>query len=85
MPILLLTSSSAILNALTIVSDWPLAEPVRGRLETILIVPLRAAAGLGEGLAATAGEPAGLGDGDTAGAAGLGGSGALVAAGPGAC
>src|SRR5579864_6545241 len=69
LPILPLISFSAILMALDIVSVWPLFAPVRGRLETILIVPLScaplAAAALGEATAATAdgeaaGEAAGL-------------------------
>src|ERR1051326_7678699 len=63
-PILPPISLTAILMALDIVSVWPLFAPVRGRLETILIVPLNcppaAATALGEAAAATA-------DGDTAG------------------
>jgi hypothetical protein len=58
-PTRLLASSSAILIALTIVSVWPLEEPVRGRLETILMVPVSPAA---EGEAAGDGEGDGLGD-----------------------
>ena len=55
------------------VSVWPFGEPVRGRLETMRIVPLRvlaATAGLGD--AAATGEAAGLATGLAAGdAAGL--------------
>src|ERR687884_735284 len=82
LPILLFTSSSAILKALTIVSVCPLDEPVRGRLETILSVPVSAAAGLGEAAGLAAGDAAGLAPGEAAGlaagAAGLGGAGAAV-------
>ena len=61
--------------ALTIVSVWPFELPVRGRLETILIVPPAAAgdgladltAGEGEGAALTAGEGEGEGAALTAG------------------
>jgi hypothetical protein len=59
-------------KALTIVSVWPLGEPVRGRLETMRMVPLRVLAATGLGEAAAAGEAAGLAAGLAAGeAAGL--------------
>jgi len=65
------------LKALTIVSVWPFEEPVRGRLETILIVPDNVPP-------AAAGEAAGLGDaaatGDGLGTAGLAGAAGLVVA-----
>jgi hypothetical protein len=86
----LFASSIAILNEFTIVSLWSLNDPVRGRLEKILIVPLNpapppAAAGLAAatGLAEATGLAAAAGDGDAgAPAAGLVGSEAgLVAAG----
>src|SRR5436190_213 len=64
LPTLLLCSASAILKALTMVSVWPFGEPVRGRLETMRIVPLRllaaAAAGLGEAAATGDGDDTGL-------------------------
>src|SRR5215471_18706482 len=74
LPILPLTSAIAILMALAMVSVWPLFAPVRGRLETILIVPLScappAATGLGD--AAAPGDGDGEAAGDAAGlAAGL--------------
>src|SRR5207302_6411606 len=60
-PTLFWASSSAILKALTSVSVWPLLLPVRGRLETILIVPVSwlATAALGDGAATAEGEAAG--------------------------
>src|SRR5919197_3316697 len=74
-----LCSWSAMRKALTIVSVWPFGEPVRGRLETMRIVPDNwppATAGLGDaaatGDAAGDGEAAGLATGLAAGdAAGL--------------
>src|SRR5437588_11892243 len=70
-------SCSAILNELTGVSVWPLLLPVRGRLETILMVPVRLApatalgdgAATADGEAAAAGDAAGLADGLAAAAA----------------
>ena|SRR5438105_862524 len=60
-PTLFCASSRAILKAFTIVSLWPLLLPVRGRLETILIVPVSwlATAALGDGAATAEGEAAG--------------------------
>src|SRR5918999_645789 len=72
-PTRLLASSSAIRKALTIVSVWPFEDPVRGRLETILIVPLSAAPAAGDGL----GE--GDGEGDGPGTVGLAGDGLVSA------
>src|SRR5205809_351172 len=76
LPTLPLRSASAMRKALTMVSVWPLGVPVRGRLETMRIVPVRLApaTGLaaGEGAATADGEAAGFATGLAAGeAAGL--------------
>src|SRR6266511_440944 len=71
-------------TALTMVSVWPFGEPVRGRLETMRIVPVRLppAAGLGDGETAGDGDAAGLAAGLAAGdAAGLAAAAAGDAAG----
>src|SRR5215212_6781953 len=82
-PTLLFASSSAILNEFTIVSLWSLNDPVRGKLEKILIVPLNPdplppAAGLAAatGLA----EASGLGDAPGDGTAGAAAAGLVASA-----
>src|SRR6266851_2978190 len=69
-------SWSAILKPLTNVSVWPLLLPVRGRLETILIVPVSwlATAALGDGAATAEGEAAGETAGLVGAAAGAAGA-----------
>src|SRR5215212_821352 len=55
-PTLLLTSSSAIFMALTMVSDWPLLLPVLGSDDTILMEPVSWPDGAAAGDAAATGE-----------------------------
>src|SRR4051794_18632981 len=92
-PTFMPASSRHMLIELTTVSVWPLDEPVRGRLETILIVPLRSPPPpllAATGLAAIAGSGVGTA-GAVVGAAAAGAvvgaaaAGAVVAAAAGAC
>src|SRR5215216_1774773 len=71
LPILLLCSVSAMRKALTMVSVWPFGEPVRGRLDTMRMVPVRllAATALGDGAATADGDAAAAGLADGLGAA----------------
>src|SRR4051812_33160489 len=95
-PTLLLASVRHMLIELTMVSVWPFEEPVRGRLETILIVPLSsppplAATGLAAAAIAGVGTAAAVvgAAADVGAAAGAlveaAAAGAVVAAAAGAC